>query len=356
MTSNQQSLIRAPIGGDKRRMNDTLLRHWRMLREVPRYPRRISTVDLKQRLAAAGFETTLRTIQRDLIKLSSALPLLADDSKPQGWSWEANAPQLDLPTLEPQAALVFHMAERYLQPMLPASTLDYLLPWFRTASGILDNQGNGLSAWRSKVRVLAPGQPMQAPVIDGEIQSVVTQALLLNRRVAVCYRARGANEDKNYDASPLGLVVRDQVIYLVCTLREYQDVKQLVLGRMRSARLLDTPAKGLEGFDLDQYIAQGGFGIPLEAGRTLRLVADFDRPVAIGFIERPLGADQLVEDIDEKTVRLTATVADTQEIRRWLLTFGDRAVVVSPLSLREEMIVTVSRMNWCYIQQEKARI
>lgn len=329
-------------------MNDTLLRHWRMLREIPRHPRRISTADLKQRLAAAGFDTTLRTIQRDLVKLSGALPLLADDSKPQGWSWEAHAPQMDLPTLEPQAALVFHLAERYLQPLLPASSLDYLSPWFRTATGVLDNQGNGLSAWRNKVRVLAPGQPTQPPVIDSEVQSVVTQALLLNRRIAVTYRPRSAKADKDYEVSPLGLVVRDQVPYLVCTLREYQDVKQLVLSRMHSAQLLKTPARGLESFDLDQYIAQGEFDWPLETGRTLKLVADFDRPVATVFIERPLDANQVIEDIDEKTVRLTATVLDTKEIRRWLLEFGARAEVIAPESLRSEMKTVIAGMNRRY--------
>jgi predicted DNA-binding transcriptional regulator YafY len=315
-----------------------------MLREVPRHPRRISTAELKRRLAAAGYETTLRTIQRDLLKLSSVLPLLADDAKPQGWSWEANAPQLDLPMLEPQAALVFHLAERYLQPMLPASTLDYLSPWFRTAAGVLDNQGNGLSAWRKKVRVLAPGQPRLPPMIDGEVQSIVTQALLLNRRLALTYRPRTANEDKHYEANPLGMVVRDQVIYLVCTLRDYPDIKQLVLGRMRAAQLLDTPARGLEGFDLDQYIAQGAFGMPLEAGKMIQLVAEFDRPVATAFIERPLDANQVVEDVDEKTVRLTATVLDTKELRRWLLEFGERAVVVGPEALRAEMIAIIDGM------------
>lgn len=332
-------------------MNDTLLRHWRMLREIPRHPRRISTMDLKQRLAAAGFETTQRTIQRDLVKLSGALPLLSDDSKPQGWSWEAHAPQMDLPTLEPQAALVFHLAERYLQPLLPASTLDYLSPWFRTASGVLDNQGNGLSAWRKKVRVLAPGQPMQPPMIDSAVQNVVTQALLLNRRIAVTYRPRGAKEDKNYEASPLGLVVRDQVLYLICTLREYQDVKQLVLSRMRSAQLLDTPARGLDGFDLDQYIAQGEFDWPLETGRTIKLVADFDRPTATRFIERPLDVNQVIEEIDEKTIRLTATVLDTKEIRRWLLEFGARAEVIAPESLREEMKAIIEGLNLRYVMR-----
>lgn len=329
-------------------MNDTLLRHWCMLRDVPRYPHKISTADLKDRLAAAGFETSLRTIQRDLIKLSATLPLLADDSKPQGWSWEANAPQLDLPTLEPQAALVFHLAERYLQPLLPASTLEFLSPWFRTASGVLDKQGNGLSAWRNKIRVLAPRLPMQPPVINSDIQSIVTQGLLLNRRVAVTYRPRGTDEDKAYEASPLGLVVRDQVLYLICTLREYQDVRQLVLSRMRSAQLLDKPARNLEGFDLDQYIARGEFGMPLESGGTIKLVADFDRPVATMFIERPLEANQVVEEIDEKTTRLTATVHDSKELRRWLLEFGSRAVVIEPEALKNEMKVVIEGMMMRY--------
>jgi len=145
--------------------SDTLLRHWRMLREIPRYPRRIGTPEILERLLAAGFDATLRTVQRDLIKLSASLPLLGDDSKPQGWSWQADAPQLDLPSLEPHTALVFHLAEQYLQALLPASTLNYLAPWFRTASGVLDCQGAALANWRNKVRVLAPGQPQLPPQI-----------------------------------------------------------------------------------------------------------------------------------------------------------------------------------------------
>lgn len=331
---------------------DTLLRLLRMLREIPRYPRRISTADLGERLRTAGFDAVLRTIQRDLIKLSSFLPLLGDDSKPQGWSWQADAPQLNLPALEPQSALVFHLAERYLQPLLPDSTLNYLSPWFRAASGVLDNQNNDLSTWRSKVRVLAPGQPMLAPFIEREVQSVVTEALLQNKRVAVTYRPRDAVADKSYEASPLGLVVRDQVIYLVCTLKEYDDIKQLVLGRMRSAQLVDKPARKLEGFDLDQYISQGEFGFPVVAGRTITCVVDFDREVANAFIERPLDANQLTENINDKTIRLTATVADTSELRRWLLGFGAHAVVREPASLRTDLKTIIAEMSHRYHDQE----
>ena len=328
--------------------NDTLLRHWHMLREIPRFPRRVSTLDLRDRLTTAGFDATLRTVQRDLVKLSSSLPLLADDSKPQGWSWSADAPQIELPTLEPQAALVFHLCEKYLQSLLPVSTLDYLLPWFRAATGVLDNQGNGLSAWRKKVRVLAPGQPMTPPVIHRDVQSTVTQALFLDRRISVSYRPRGASQDKQYEASPLALVVRDQVIYLVCTLRDYSDVKQLVLNRMRSAQLLDRPVKQLKQFDLDRYIAQGEFGFVLEEEMTISLVLNIDRAVSTGVVERPLSADQVIEDISEQVVRLVATVQNTAEFRRWLLGFGAYADVVSPESLRIEMKSLINQMAHRY--------
>lgn len=318
-------------------MNDTLLRHWHMLREIPRFPRRITTATLRERLRNAGYDATLRTIQRDLIKLSGPLPLLADNAKPQGWSWEANAQQMDLPTLEPQAALVFHLAEKYLRSMLPASTLDYLAPWFRTAGGVLDNQGNGLSEWRKKIRVLAPGQPLQPPVLDAGVQELVTQALLQNTCISIMYRPRGGKAGKEYVVNPLGLVVRDQTIYLVCTLWDYPDIKQLVLNRMHSATLLDKPAKQLKGFDLDEYIATGEFGWPTESGKTIQLVAEFSREAAVSIIERPMEKNQKVEDVDEKTVRLTATVPDTRELRSWLLGFGIQVEVIAPEGLRGEI-------------------
>lgn len=330
------------------KQNDTLLRHWRMLREIPRYPRRISTVELKQRLGNAGFDTTIRTIQRDLIKLSGALPLLSDDSKPQGWSWEADAAQLDLPTLEPQAALVFYFAEKYLKSLLPGSTLNHLSPWFRTAAGVLDKLGNGLSSWRKKVRVLAPGQPLRAAVIDHDVQSAVTEALLMNRRLEVTYRPRNGTDAKVYEASPLGLVVRDQVIYLVCTLREYGDIKQLVLSRIQHAVVQESPARNLESFDLDDYIAQGAFGIQIGGGRAIHLVAEFDRQVAVSFTERPLDPMQIVEDIDENTVRLTATVSDTLELRRWLMGFDVCAEVIEPIFLRDDIRSMIDRMQKRY--------
>ena len=53
---------------------DTLLRHWHMLKHIPRYPQKVSTADLEKWLKNDGFETSRRTIQRDLDKLSLEFP------------------------------------------------------------------------------------------------------------------------------------------------------------------------------------------------------------------------------------------------------------------------------------------
>jgi predicted DNA-binding transcriptional regulator YafY len=53
---------------------DSLFRQWHMLRLVPRYPQKVTAQALRQTLLGEGFEVTERTVQRDLIELSTVFP------------------------------------------------------------------------------------------------------------------------------------------------------------------------------------------------------------------------------------------------------------------------------------------
>ena len=162
----------------------------------------------------------------------------------------------------------------------------------------------------------------------------VYEALLEERRFNVGYKPREGQATR-YEVNPLGLVVRDGVLYLVCTLWDYDDLKQLVLHRMTEAELLETPLRKPEGFDLDRYIRSGQFSAPQGEG-TLRLEARFDPGCALHLREAHLSADQTLQDEPDGWVRLTATVPDTGELRWWLLGFGDGVEVVGPDALRAE--------------------
>jgi len=68
----------------------------------------IKQPDLKQKLADEGFDTTQRTIQRDLMRLSTIYPLACDEEgKPFGWSWMAEADVMDIPGMDSHTALAF---------------------------------------------------------------------------------------------------------------------------------------------------------------------------------------------------------------------------------------------------------
>ena len=315
-------------------MNDTLIRWLIMLSLIPRQPRKIDTERIKQFLEERQYKITLRSIQRDLNKLALVFPLMGDNARPQGWYWRADATPFALPALDPQAALTLHMVEQHMKPLLPATTLSHLQPWFKAAEGVLTSHGNGLSKWPDKVRVLPKGLPTIPPVIDANIQMMVTQAVLTECKMELTYQANGAAEPWTRTIHPLALVVRDQVIYLMCVFDGYTDVRQLVMHRMRDAKLLDSASIRPATFDLDTAIAAGEFGIPLTPTR-LKLEALFEPHVAIHLAETPISVDQRLDEVSGK-LRLRATVADTLEMRIWLRSYGNEVVVMKPASLRRE--------------------
>ncbi|MCX7960971.1 MAG: hypothetical protein N2653_05260 [Burkholderiales bacterium] len=140
----------------------TLLRQWHMLRLLPRYPTKTTAREIRDRLAAQQFETTTRTVQRDLIELSRAFPIAFDErSKPYGWSWAKDAPSLALPSLTVAEAMTLQMVEQHLKGLLPASTVSVLERYFRAAAERIEAAtGRRRHVWLDRVRVLPPAQQL----------------------------------------------------------------------------------------------------------------------------------------------------------------------------------------------------
>jgi len=313
------------------------MRQWQMLRLVPRYPGKISTAELKQRLADEGFDTTQRTIQRDLMALSDLYPLTCDDrSKPFGWSWMAEADVMDIPGMDSHTALAFYLAQKHLTPLLPKTTVHQLQPHFKTAAHVLDAvpTDKGAPAWRGKVRVLHRGPKLKAPAIATEVEHRVYDALLRNRRLAITYVPRWQAGEKEYEINPLGLVLKDGISYLVCSMWDYPDIRLLALHRMLKAKAMDKPANTPDEFNLDDYIASGE--LDFAVGGDIKLKALFSSDAAFHLDERPLSDDQTITRQEDGRMRVTATVQDTSELRWWLLGFGDGVEIVAPKPLRRE--------------------
>ena len=335
-------------------MSESILRQITMLRLIPRAPKKVDPPTLTSHLAEKGFQTTTRTVQRDLNNLSRVFPLGCDErSRPFGWSWTEDAPLTDMPGMDPQTALTFQLADQYLAQALPRPTLSYLEKHLDRASEILNQLGsaNGLSEWKERVRILHNRQPLNAPDVSLEVIHQVYQAVLDNRPLTIEYRPRYAEDNAYFDyrLHPVGLIFRGHRIYLVAFDPEEEAERQIrhfLLHRMRSAEVHEGECLRPENFDLDEYIDRGKFDF--DVGTPIRIHVRFDDEAARHLEETPLSDDQQLRPSTDGTVDLRATVNDTMELRWWLLGFGDSIEVLAPKALRQEFIEISRRMASLY--------
>jgi predicted DNA-binding transcriptional regulator YafY len=332
-------------------MPDALLRQWTLLKLIPRAPRTADVSQLLAQLADAGYTITRRQLQRDLNRLSTLFPLQADDRGiPYGWSWARDAPTFDLPAMDGPTALMVKLVEQFIPQLLPPNLADYLQPWFRRADTVLSEHASPtLGHWLAHVRVVPREMPLLAPEVDAAVARTVYQALLDGKRFTADYASRSSPspDPREYVVSPLGLVARGNLLYLVCTLWDYTDIRQLAMHRIRGATPIDAPVTQPTDFNLDRYIAEGEFHYPV--GSEIRLEARFHRGAAAHLYETPLSTDQTITDIDADHVLVTATVGDTEQLYWWLLGFGDLVVVIAPSELHAEMQAVLASASRLYV-------
>lgn len=330
----------------------TSYRHWLLLRMIPRYPRKIDTASIESLMERQGITIHRRSIQRDLEKLSDIFPLSCDDrDKPFGWSWMADAPAFDIPTMSPPAALAYRMVGEFMSGMFPKEIFIQLTPHFQHADSVLNQTDKEtLKSWPDKVRTISRTQPLLPPDISAEVFAVVSDSLLEGKCFQATYLRRGQSQLVDWTVNPLGLVLHDRLVTLVCTMGNYiklKDVRTIHLHRVHTAQRIDKEAAVPEGFNLDDYLATGAFGYR-KGDETIRMKAIFEKDATIHLEETPLSDDQKLTDQPDGNVLVEATVADTGQLRWWLLGFGGRVEVLEPQSLRKEMKGHAERMAVTY--------
>lgn len=326
----------------------------------------LTTQMIFKRLQGTAEEMDERSVQRVLALLGEAgfLETVNPDAKPLHWRWPKGRKFMTLPRLSDQEVLAFRLLELFLKPLLPRESYRALRPYFEIARGELDQMSfwAPVKNWEAKVRVAPPAQPLLPPEpppgLTGatvrqdwerqqeQIRAALLEALFENRQCTVEYQQLWRDEPARWTLHPLVYLQRGPAFYLLCTIDDYADVRQLAVHRMLSAQVLDQKASKPAGFDVDREVecCQGMGG----SGEPLRLVARFWKRAGLHLLETRLAADQVVGDEDDDHFRLTATVNDTAQLRWWLLSFGSKVEVLEPTELREEMANQAYWMNRMY--------
>ena len=312
----------------------TTARQWAMLRGIPRGPMKITSAELESKLNDEGYEVSRRTIERDLVNLSAQFPLVVDDSeKPYGWSWAKNANFEFMPKLTPSQAVALLLARTHLRDLLPQTMHKELVPIFDAAQQTLSN--SGWKDWHRRTAVVPMGIAHIPPKLSSDVLTVIQSALAHRHCISAQYRTKGSKDAKQWKVHPLGIMSRGPVLYLICTLFDYGNVLQLALHRFSKAVETDEPIKEPSGFDFQEWIRENARQFNSQ-GR-IKLVAIFESQAANHLKEMPLSEDQVLQDVEEGRVQISATVENDELLRWWLMAFGSQVEVVKPTSLKDWM-------------------
>ena len=320
---------------DDNAMSQTLTDH-DIISRLPRAPEKRSVAELLARLNTAGYQITARSLQRRLHSLARSHPLQCDErDRTFGWSISVDG-KVALGELSVQEAVALKLSERYLSEAMPTDLLNDLKGYFSQANVKLKHESL-YRAWLEKIRVVPASQPMLQPVVARNIHANAYEGVLKGMVLNVTYRSPASVQSKTYDIDPLAIVLRGNVTYLIARNPRFSPDDNIVwyaLHRFQSIQLTAESVSS-EDFDLDAHIATASLGFMGEGEQTLRV--RFYENAGASLAESPLSSNQKLKSIGEAEHELTVRLPITEQLKWWLLGFGERAEVLAPPTLRAEL-------------------
>ena len=322
-------------------MNNTSIRYLEMLQFLPIFPAKRSLPEIQDHLKAYDYLVSDRTIQRDLIKLSSAFGLYCDErSIPFGWCWMKDSKRADIASMDHAEALTLSLAKTYLSDVLPINHSVRMGALFKRAENFLDQmQGSDLIKWKDKVRVIPVTHGYVAPKIKDEVQGTIYESLLREKQFAGKYLSREAISAKKATFNPLAIVSHGVVTRVICT-REIGGqtdniIRYLPIHRFKSVRSLEDKINIPDGFKLDDYLSSGQ--IEYLYDQNIKLHLKFTHSAGLHLTETPFSKDQEIKIVKGKSITLKANTPYTETLKRWILGFGDQVKVMGPAKLKKEI-------------------
>jgi predicted DNA-binding transcriptional regulator YafY len=306
-----------------------LARQWRLLQLIDT-PSGVTVAD-----AAAELDCAIRTIWRDLSVLQKAHFPIYNDTASDGHQavWRVTEDfKRRMPlklTLAELAALL--MSRALLAPLTGSVLGPHVERAYGAIASILSRDARTLlDQMRETIGVRMVGAKLMAPA--AEHVPDIQKAMLERRSLRLRYHALHRDEERSREVDPYHLTYYNGGLYLVghCHLRN--DIRVFAVERIRAVHTLGRRFELPAAFDARTYL-DSAWGILQGDLVTVRVV--FGRGLAPYIRERLWHTSQELRELSDGRVELTVRVADTLEVRRWILGFGTQAEVMEPANLRE---------------------
>ena len=179
----------------------------------------------------------------------------------------------------------------------------------------------------------------------GEIINSVNRAVVRREYIDIAYYTMNRKKMTRRTVAPYKIWFFDGTFYMLAYCRLRNGIRLFALDRIKSLDATTEHFETPDDFDVDSLL-QSSFGAFI--GDPVEVVIRFAADVA-GYIEEKVWhASQQIEKQDDGSILFRVKVAGTDEIKFWVMTWGAKAQVIEPLSLRDAIISEVDDMRDAY--------
>jgi predicted DNA-binding transcriptional regulator YafY len=339
------------------KIQDTAVRISAILKCIPKYPHKIATSTLSDKLADRGYSISDRTLQRDLINIISRHPVdCYKEEKPYRYGYMKGAIIPDT-GMDTQTALALTLAQDHLKKIMPQTALDLLKNKFKEAERhISSHEKNVLAHWHSRVRAIPNGKSLLPAEVDEDVWRNVSEALINKNQLNVTYR-NPKGELKNWNIHPQGLISRHSANYLIVTINDYQDLKMLALHRIQKAENTHNKCHQFDEKIINDYMNSSSTGWAYDKEnnsgglieKEITLIADVSPYTASVLSETKLCVQQTLDPVaNSDWQRITATVPNNQETLWWIYSLNSNIHVHEPKEWVREIKENLERVRGMY--------
>jgi predicted DNA-binding transcriptional regulator YafY len=298
------------------------------------------------RSLAQEWEVSGKTIQRDLDYLRYELEApLAYSARERGYYY--SEPRYQLPAMDVKESDLFaiYLAEKLLQQYEGTPVYHNLCQVFQKIEDSLPAKTSlGPGSDFSRFSFFSAAQTMIRP----GIWQTVFDGLRTLHSLEIRYQAAGDPGASRRRIDPYHGVRFEGDWYVIAYCHLRQSIRTFSLARITQATLTGTRFTLPADFDF-QAVTASHFGVHWGSAPTEVQVV-FSKKVAPYIRERTWHASQVLRDQADGGLVMELTVSHLLELKKWLLSWGSQARVLSPPALARELAAEVRAMARLYDQ------
>ena len=322
-----------------------LVRQWVLLRTLCSRHYGVTIKDMVHELGVSE-----KTIRRDLETFQAAgFPLkeVVGEFGRKTWHIEAGKAEPGL-NFAYDEAIALYLGRRFLEPLAGTMFWEAAQRAFKKIRATLGADAlkyiDQFGTMFHQTMVGAGDYTKKAELIDELMVGIEDR-----KAVFITYQSLRATEPVTYDIYPYGLIYHRGALYLVGRSPQREEICHWKVSRIEDAEVTKVHFQRPEDFDLQQHLAKS-FGVYHGEG-DVKIVVRFAPAVARYVSESNWHESQKLTQQKDGSVVAEFQLSDTEEIKRWIMSFGQHAVVQEPESLREEIVQELNSLLAAYSEE-----